>query len=63
MDPGEPVAIVGGGLAGFVGYLTLVRGGVPAEEITIFSPEPDPAAAWRRRAIVGRAVNAGGGLQ
>jgi len=44
------VAIVGGGLAGFVGYLTLVRGGVEPEEITVFSPEPDPAAAWRRRA-------------
>jgi cation diffusion facilitator CzcD-associated flavoprotein CzcO len=44
------VAIVGGGLAGFVAYLTLRRGGVPAEAITVFGPEPDPAAAWRRRA-------------
>ena len=44
------VAIVGGGLAGFVGYLTLVRRGVEPEEITVFSPELDPAAAWRRRA-------------
>ena len=42
------VAIVGGGLAGFVAYLTLRRAGV--EEITVFAPEPDPAAAWRRRA-------------
>ena len=42
------MAIVGGGLAGFVAYLTLRRDGV--EEITVFAPEPDPAAAWRRRA-------------
>jgi cation diffusion facilitator CzcD-associated flavoprotein CzcO len=27
-----------------------VRGGVDAGEITVFSPEADPAAAWRRRA-------------
>src|SRR5581483_2290879 len=44
------VAIVGGGLAGFVAYLTLLRGGVAAEEIAVFSPETDPAGAWRRRA-------------
>ena len=44
------VAVVGGGLAGFVGYLTLRRGGLEPEEITVFAPEPDPAAAWRRRA-------------
>ena len=42
------VAIVGGGLAGFVAYLTLRRGGV--EDVTVFSTEADPAAAWRRRA-------------
>jgi len=42
------VAIVGGGLAGFVAYLTLRRAGV--EDVTVFAPEPDPAAAWRRRA-------------
>jgi cation diffusion facilitator CzcD-associated flavoprotein CzcO len=42
------VAIVGGGLAGFVAYLTLRRGGV--EDVTVFAPEPDPAASWRRRA-------------
>jgi cation diffusion facilitator CzcD-associated flavoprotein CzcO len=41
-------AIVGGGLAGFVAYLTLRRGGI--EDVTVFSPEPDPAAAWRRQA-------------
>jgi hypothetical protein len=45
-----PVAIVGGGLAGFTAYLTLRRGGVEPEEVTVFSPELDPAAAWRRRA-------------
>jgi hypothetical protein len=44
------IAIVGGGLAGFTAYATLVRGGVPAETITIFDLDPDPAAAWRRRA-------------
>ena len=44
------VAIVGGGLAGFTAYLTLARGGVEPDRITVFSPELDPAAAWRRRA-------------
>jgi cation diffusion facilitator CzcD-associated flavoprotein CzcO len=44
------VAIVGGGLAGFVSYLTLLHGGVEPDEITVFDPEPDPAATWRRRA-------------
>jgi cation diffusion facilitator CzcD-associated flavoprotein CzcO len=44
------VAVVGGGLAGFVGYLTLRRGGLEPEKITIFAPDSDPAAAWRRRA-------------
>lgn len=42
------VAIVGGGLAGFVAYQTLCREGV--EDVTVFSPESDPAAAWRQRA-------------
>jgi hypothetical protein len=42
------VAIVGGGLAGFVAYLTLRRGGI--EDVTVFSTDDDPAAAWRRRA-------------
>jgi len=44
------VAIVGGGLTGFVAYLTLRRGGIQADEITVFAPERDPAGAWRRRA-------------
>ena len=41
-------AIVGGGLCGFVAYLGLRRAGV--EDVTVFSPEADPAAAFRRRA-------------
>jgi hypothetical protein len=44
------VAIVGGGLAGFVSYLTLLHGGLGPEEIAVFDPEPDPAASWRRQA-------------
>jgi cation diffusion facilitator CzcD-associated flavoprotein CzcO len=44
------VAVVGGGLAGFVSYLTLVHGGIEPDEIAVFDPDPDPAAAWRRRA-------------
>jgi cation diffusion facilitator CzcD-associated flavoprotein CzcO len=47
-EPRE-VAIVGGGLAGFVAYATLLYGGV--EDVTVFDPSGgDPAAAWRRRA-------------
>ena len=42
------VAIVGGGLCGFVAYLTLRRAGVP--DVTVFSPEADPAATFRVRA-------------
>jgi cation diffusion facilitator CzcD-associated flavoprotein CzcO len=44
------VAIVGGGLAGFVAYQTLRHGGLEPEEIAVFDRDPDPAAAWRRRA-------------
>jgi hypothetical protein len=46
------IALVGDGLAGFVGYLTLRHGGIPPDEITVFAGDgdPDPAAAWRRRA-------------
>jgi cation diffusion facilitator CzcD-associated flavoprotein CzcO len=44
------VAVVGGGLAGFAAFLTLRRGGIDADEITVLAPEFDPAAAWRRRA-------------
>jgi cation diffusion facilitator CzcD-associated flavoprotein CzcO len=50
MDGGTNIAIVGGGLTGFVAYLTLRAAGVAGGEIAVFSPEADPAAAWRRRA-------------
>ena len=43
------VAIVGGGLAGFSAYQTLRRAFEP-DEIVVFDPEGDPAAAWARRA-------------
>ena len=38
------VAIVGGGLAGFVAYQTLRAGGLEPREIVVFDPDPDPAA-------------------
>jgi cation diffusion facilitator CzcD-associated flavoprotein CzcO len=45
------IAIVGGGLAGFTAYATLLHGGVDRDAITVFDDgDPDPAAAWRRRA-------------
>jgi len=44
------VAVVGGGLVGFVTYLTLRRGGIEPDEIAVFAPESDPAGPWRRRA-------------
>lgn len=44
------VAIVGGGLAGFVAYQTLRRGGLEPGAIAVFDPDPDPVAAWRPRA-------------
>jgi cation diffusion facilitator CzcD-associated flavoprotein CzcO len=43
-------AIVGGGLAGFVAYLTLRHGGIAPGEIAVFDTDPDPVAAWRPRA-------------
>ncbi|HEY3544226.1 MAG TPA: hypothetical protein VGK79_16950 [Gaiellaceae bacterium] len=42
------VAIVGGGLAGFVSYVALRRAGIT--DVTVFSPDPDPAATFRTRA-------------
>jgi hypothetical protein len=42
--------VVGGGLAGFVAYATLLHGGIEPEEIAVFGTDFDPAAAWRRRA-------------
>ncbi len=44
------VAIVGGGLAGFVTYQTLRHGNLEPSEIVVFDPEPDPVSAWRPRA-------------
>jgi cation diffusion facilitator CzcD-associated flavoprotein CzcO len=44
------VAVVGSGLAGFTAYQTLRRGGLEPEEITVFGPDDDPAATWRRQA-------------
>jgi cation diffusion facilitator CzcD-associated flavoprotein CzcO len=46
----ERVAIVGGGLAGFIAYATLRRGGLAPSEIVVFGTDPDPAAQWRQRA-------------
>jgi len=45
----ERCAIVGGGLAGLVGYAALRHYGIPAEEIAVFGAEPDPAGPLRRR--------------
>ena len=36
------VAIVGGGLGGFTAFVTLLHGGVRADEIAVFDPDPDP---------------------
>ena len=43
-------AIVGGGLAGLTAYATLRHGGLEPDEVVVFGTEPDPAAAWARRA-------------
>jgi cation diffusion facilitator CzcD-associated flavoprotein CzcO len=43
-------AIVGGGLAGFVAYVTLRHGGLGPGEIAVFDTNRDPVAAWRPRA-------------
>src|SRR3954447_559295 len=45
------VAVVGGGLAGFTAYATLVHGGLGPEDVTVFDVSgADPAAVWRERA-------------
>ena len=44
------VAIVGGGLGGFVAYQALRRGGLGPGAVTVFDPDPDPVGAWRPRA-------------
>jgi cation diffusion facilitator CzcD-associated flavoprotein CzcO len=52
------VAIVGGGLAGFCAYATLVHGGIDPADVAVFdaSLDPDPAAVWRERAAAIRQV-------
>jgi cation diffusion facilitator CzcD-associated flavoprotein CzcO len=45
-----PVAIVGGGLGGFVAYVTLRHGGLQPGEVAVFGLDPDPLAAWLPRA-------------
>ena len=42
--------IVGGGLAGFVAYVTLRHGGIDPSDIVVFGTDADPVAAWRPRA-------------
>ncbi|HWG55788.1 MAG TPA: hypothetical protein VNT58_04625 [Gaiellaceae bacterium] len=43
-------AVVGSGLAGFVGYQALRAAGVRPEEIAVWGDDDDPAGAWRPRA-------------
>jgi cation diffusion facilitator CzcD-associated flavoprotein CzcO len=51
------VAIVGGGLAGFTAYATLVHGGLGPGDVTVFDASgTDPAAVWRERAAAIRQV-------
>src|SRR4051795_7004685 len=51
------VAVVGGGLAGFTAYATLVHGGLGPEDVTVFDVSgADPAAVWRERAAAIRQV-------
>jgi pyridine nucleotide-disulfide oxidoreductase len=44
------VALVGGGLGGFVAYAALRHGGVEPGEIAVFDPDPDPLGTWLPRA-------------
>ena len=50
MTDTKECAIVGGGLAGLVGYATLRHGGLTPAEIDVFGTDIDPAAQWRLRA-------------
>src|SRR3954470_2937222 len=51
------VAIVGGGLAGFTAFATLVHGGLDPADVTVFDASgADPAAVWRERAAAIRQV-------
>lgn len=44
------VAIVGGGLGGFVAYATLRHAGLEPTQIAVFDPDPDPLGSWLPRA-------------
>jgi cation diffusion facilitator CzcD-associated flavoprotein CzcO len=44
------VALVGGGLGGFVAYAALRHGGLQPAEIAVFDPDADPLGAWLPRA-------------
>lgn len=50
MSEAKQCAIVGGGLAGLVGYATLRHGGLTPAEIDVFGTDADPAGQWRLRA-------------
>ena len=50
MSRAQECAIVGGGLAGLVGYATLRHGGFTPAEIDVFGTDADPAGQWRVRA-------------
>jgi cation diffusion facilitator CzcD-associated flavoprotein CzcO len=47
---GAACGIVGGGLAGFVAYVTLRHGGIEPSDIVVLGTDPDPLSAWRPRA-------------
>ena len=50
MSETKECAIVGGGLAGLVGYATLRHRGLIPAEIDVFGTDADPAGQWRVRA-------------
>jgi cation diffusion facilitator CzcD-associated flavoprotein CzcO len=50
MSHAQECAIVGGGLAGLVGYATLRHRGLTPAEIDVFGTDADPAGQWRVRA-------------
>ena len=50
MSETKECGIVGGGLAGLVGYATLRHRGLTPAEIDVFGTDPDPAGKWRVRA-------------
>ena len=50
MSRAQECAIVGGGLAGLVGYATLRHRGLTPAEIDVYGTDADPAGQWRVRA-------------